>query len=75
MYTIAIIGYGGMGGYHAKQLLSLPEEFRLAGPAATLSRERIAGMSREEFDRTVRGTPIRRAGYDGLRRNVSEISS
>lgn len=31
MYTIAIIGYGGMGGYHAKQLLSLPEEFRLAG--------------------------------------------
>ena len=31
MYTIAIIGYGGMGGWHAKQLLSLPEEFRLAG--------------------------------------------
>lgn len=31
MYSIAIIGYGGMGGWHAKQLLSLPEEFRLDG--------------------------------------------
>ena len=31
MYTIGIIGYGGMGGHHARQLLSLPEEFRLAG--------------------------------------------
>lgn len=48
------------------------EEFRLGGPASTLSRERIAGMSREEFDREITGTPIRRAGYEGLRRNVSE---
>ena len=31
MYTIGIIGYGGMGGHHARQLLSLPEDFRLAG--------------------------------------------
>ena len=31
MYHIAIIGYGGMGGWHAQQLLSLPEEFRLTG--------------------------------------------
>ena len=31
MYTIAVIGYGGMGGWHTRQLLSLPEEFRLAG--------------------------------------------
>lgn len=31
MYQIAIVGYGGMGSYHAKQLLTLPEEFTLAG--------------------------------------------
>lgn len=31
MYEIAIIGYGGMGAYHAEQLLTLPDEFRLAG--------------------------------------------
>ncbi|RHP35519.1 Gfo/Idh/MocA family protein [Lachnotalea sp. AF33-28] len=31
MYEIAIIGYGGMGAYHAEQLLTLPEEFHLAG--------------------------------------------
>ena len=30
MYTIGIIGYAGMGGHHPRQLLSLPEEFRLA---------------------------------------------
>ena len=46
MYTIAIIGYGGMGGYHAKQLLSLPEEFRLAG-AYDINPERIAAAEQD----------------------------
>lgn len=31
MYEIAVIGYGGMGSYHTEQLLTLPEEFHLAG--------------------------------------------
>ncbi len=30
MYSIGIIGYGGMGGWHAKQIKSMPD-FRLAG--------------------------------------------
>ena len=46
MYTIAIIGYGGMGGYHAKQLLSLPEEFRLAG-IYDINPERIAAAEQD----------------------------
>ena len=46
MYTIAIIGYGGMGGYHAKQLLSLPEEFRLAG-IYDINPERIAAAEKD----------------------------
>ncbi len=31
MYEIAIIGFGGMGGWHKKSLLEMPEEFHLAG--------------------------------------------
>lgn len=31
MYEIAIIGYGGMGAWHAKQLSEMPEEFHLNG--------------------------------------------
>ena len=31
MYEIAIIGYGGMGNCHAEHILSMPEEFHLAG--------------------------------------------
>ena len=31
MYEVAIIGFGGMGSYHAKQILSIPEEFHIAG--------------------------------------------
>lgn len=58
--------------YNMKAPPTAIEDFRLGGPAAMLSRERIAGMSREEFDREIIGTPIRRAGYYGLRRNVSE---
>ena len=30
MYRIGIIGYGGMGGWHAEQLMSMPD-FQLAG--------------------------------------------
>ena len=46
MYTIAIVGYGGMGGWHAKQLLSLPEEFRLAG-VYDINPERIDAAEKE----------------------------
>ena len=31
MYEIAIIGYGGMGGWHGELLMEMPEEFHLAG--------------------------------------------
>ncbi len=31
MYTFGLVGYGSIGGWHTKQLLSLPQEFRLAG--------------------------------------------
>lgn len=31
MYEIAIVGYGGMGGWHGTNLLSMPEEFHLRG--------------------------------------------
>lgn len=41
MYEIAVIGYGGMGGYHTEQLLSLPEEFHLAG-IYDINPERVA---------------------------------
>lgn len=30
MHTVGIIGYGGMGEWHGKQLLTIPEEFTLA---------------------------------------------
>lgn len=49
MHTFGIIGYGGMGTWHARQLLSLPDEFRLAGvcdinPAQT-AKARAAGIA------------------------------
>ncbi len=31
MYEIGIIGYGGMGSWHAKSIMAMPEEFHLAG--------------------------------------------
>lgn len=31
MYEIAIIGYGGMGGWHKKSIMEMPKEFHLAG--------------------------------------------
>lgn len=31
MYELAIVGYGGMGGWHKKSILEMPEEFHLAG--------------------------------------------
>jgi len=30
MHTVGIIGYGGMGEWHGRQLLTIPEEFKLA---------------------------------------------
>lgn len=31
MYNLGIIGFGGMGGWHKKSILEMPEEFHLAG--------------------------------------------
>lgn len=31
MYNLAIIGFGGMGGWHKKSILEMPEEFNLVG--------------------------------------------
>lgn len=31
MYNIAIIGFGGMGGWHKKNIMEMPSEFHLAG--------------------------------------------
>jgi predicted dehydrogenase len=31
MYELAIIGYGGMGGWHKQSIMEMPEEFHLAG--------------------------------------------
>jgi len=31
MYELAIIGYGGMGGWHGRLIMEMPEEFHLAG--------------------------------------------
>ncbi len=31
MYELAIIGFGGMGGWHKQSILDMPEEFHLAG--------------------------------------------
>ena len=59
-HKLCVIGYGGMGGYHAKQLLSLPEEFRLAG-IYDINPERIAAAEQDgrprdgtEFSLTIR---------------------
>lgn len=45
-------------------------EFRLCEPARSLSRDSISSMTEEEFERLIVGTPVRRAGYSGLRRNA-----
>ena len=31
----------------------------------------VASLSEEEFERLFNGSPVRRAGYDGLRRNIA----
>lgn len=54
MYEIAIIGYGGMGSCHAEHILSMPEEFHLAG-VYDINPEKIA---------LARSKGIR--GYDSL---------
>lgn len=41
MHTIGIIGYGGIGTWHARQLLSIPAEFTLAG-AYDINPEHVA---------------------------------
>lgn len=39
-YRIAVIGYGGMGGYHTEQLRKLPDEFEVCG-VYDIDRKRI----------------------------------
>ncbi len=44
----------------------LPRE-ELVNPAL----EWLAGLDEKEFERTFNGSPVRRAGFDGLRRNIA----
>ena len=37
------------------------------------SLEWLAGMDEEEFERTFNGSPVRRAGFNGLRRNIAIV--
>lgn len=39
-------------------------------PLGTFDAAAIAGLDQEQFDELAAGTPLRRAGYDGLRRNA-----
>ncbi len=49
MHTFGIIGYGGMGAWHARQLLSAPAEFTLAGAydinPVQVAKARLAGLA------------------------------
>ena len=40
-------------------------------PVASLGVRQLAALTREEYARLVPGTPLARAGYDGLRRNAA----
>lgn len=43
-------------------------------PLATMTTEQLVSLGEEEWDRLSRGSPIRRAGFDGLKRNLGMSS-
>lgn len=52
---------------------SREQDFALRGVLKTLDYEAVETMSEEEFDRLFAGSPIRRAGIEGLRRTVRAL--
>ncbi len=48
------------------------KEFSMSETVTSLSIDSVRNMSYDEFDKKITGTPIRRAGYEGLLRNVSD---
>ncbi|MCU1285780.1 MAG: hypothetical protein JWO13_2130 [Acidobacteriales bacterium] len=47
------------------------EEFQVRAELVAPKLEWLAGMSREEFNQTFRGAPLKRAKYEGIRRNAA----
>jgi len=54
-----------------KSLLGLDAEMETRAELVNPSLEWLAAMDLAEFERTFNGSPVRRAGFEGLRRNVA----
>jgi epoxyqueuosine reductase len=52
-------------------LLGLDAEMKTRAELVNPSLEWLAAMDLAEFERTFNGSPVRRAGFEGLRRNVA----
>jgi epoxyqueuosine reductase len=61
---------GGVTDQSPKAPATQTPEFQPRAGLVNPQLEQIAGMSREEFQKNFRGSPVKRARYSGLRRNA-----